>query len=70
MRFTDSKIKDINDRMVAKKENTYLNLGDSINGATIFKENWAICEVSELSRMIYELTVLKEAIEEETGIEF
>ena len=45
-----------------------INIKDSLGGATVFKDNWGICTVNELSRMIEELTMLKEAIQEETGI--
>lgn len=74
MKFTSSKIADINERVIQKKENAFVSIAESLNGATVFKKcgnmDWAICEVAELSRVIYELTVLKEAIEEETGIQF
>lgn len=45
-----------------------VNLRNSMNGATVFKNNYGVCSLEELSRMIEELTMLKEAIEEEAGI--
>lgn len=77
MKFTDSKIESINNTLDEKKRtNPYngkvigigINLNDGICGATVFKDNWGICSIEELGRMIEELTMLKEAIEEETGI--
>ena len=58
-----------------KKKSRYrvglgLNVQNSIGGATIFANNWGICEIEELQQMIDELTIMKQAIEEETGIEF
>lgn len=47
-----------------------LNVQNSLGGVTIFKDNWAICDLEELSQMIEELTVVREAIAEVTGIAF
>lgn len=77
MKFTDSKINDINNTLVLKKSANPLNgkaigigihVENGLRGATAFKDNWMICEIDELSRMIEELTMLKESIEEETGL--
>lgn len=45
-----------------------INLKNSLSGSTVFKDNWEICKVDELTRMIEELTMLKKAIETETGL--
>ena len=77
MRFTEQTIENINNALTEKKKNNRLcnnelgigvNLSSSINGASAFINNWQICEVDKLNRMIEELTMLKEAIEEETGL--
>ena len=47
-----------------------INVRDGFSGATVFKNNWAICELDELQQMIDELEMMKQAIEEETGICF
>lgn len=77
MKFTEEKITAINGRLADKKrENPFsfrqigigVNLDNSSSGATIFKDIMGFCNVEELSRMIEELQMLKEAIEEETGL--
>ena len=45
-----------------------LRVSDSLGGAGIFARNWHICDVDKLEDMITELTAIKKAIEEETGI--
>ena len=47
-----------------------LNVKNSLGGATVFTNGWAICTVEELQQMIDELTIMRDAIEEETGITF
>lgn len=76
MRIAEEKIEVINNWMNAKKsgvglreeDSLRINLCDSAFRATIFKDNWAVCRVEELSQMIRELTMMKEAIEEQTGL--
>lgn len=81
MKFTESKIESINERLAEKKRSNPISknvigigikLEEGINGATAFSNSgtcgWAICTVEDLKRTIEELTMLKESIEEETGI--
>lgn len=79
MRFTESKIEAIDKNLSAKKKaNPFINssivgigikLDNSINGITVFKDDTAVCTLAELNRVIEELTMLKESITEETGLE-
>lgn len=82
MRFTAEKIGAINERLAEKKKSNPISrnvigigikLGEGINGATAFSNSggncdWSICAVEDLKRTIEELTMLKESIEEETGV--
>lgn len=78
MKFTAKALDNINAALDAKKrenpiDHHEIGIGvniknDMIMGATAFKNNWAVCTVDELSRMIEELTMLRDAIEEETGV--
>lgn len=79
MKFNANKMQDINNKLYAMKKNNPLNniavgiginIKNGIEGATIYRDNWEVCNITELNRMIEELTMLKVAIEEETGIEF
>jgi len=47
-----------------------ITINNSIGGSTIFNNNWMICKVEEINSMIEHLTILKAAIEEETGLQF
>ena len=77
MKFTEEKIEAINNTCDEKKKanpicgkeiGLGINLDGSVGETTVFKNNWAICTVEELSQMIKELNMMKEAIEEETGL--
>lgn len=77
MRFSETKMKDIDDRFTQMKmENPIdryrvgigIELVDGLRGATLCKNGLAFADVEELGRMIEELQMLKEAIETETGI--
>ena len=77
MKLTQSKIESINKAIDEKKKANPMNHGevgiginvhDSIGGLTVFKNNWGVCTIEELGRMIEELTMVKEALEEECGI--
>lgn len=77
MRFSETKLKDIDDRFTQMKmENPIdryrvgigVELVDGIHGATLCKNGLAFADVEELGRMIEELQMLKKAIETETGI--
>lgn len=46
-----------------------LNIKESL-GVTIFSGNWGICNIEDIDAMIDELTDMRTAIEEETGIYF
>lgn len=74
MRLTDKAIEKI-DRAYAenRKESRYktglgLNVQNSISGATVFRDNWALCDLENLEQMIYELTMMRNTIKEEVGI--
>ena len=47
-----------------------LNIRRSLKGTSVFKDNWEICDLSDLSIMIEELIQLRDTIETETGIKF
>lgn len=79
MRFTDEKIKAINENLSAKKKANPIsfheigigvNLRNSIMGVGAFKDNWQLCEIEDIDRLIEDLEMLRDAITEETGIEF
>lgn len=79
MKFNANKMQDINNKLYTMKKNNPLNnvvvgiginIKNGIEGVTIYRDCWEICNITELNRMIEELTMLKVAIEEETGIEF
>ena len=78
MKFNEKTVNEINDTLVDKKrENPVsrnvlgigVNLRNSIDGSGAYLNNWQICKIDDLARIIEELTMLKEAIEEETGLE-
>lgn len=77
MKFKEEKIEVINNTCDEKKKANPISrhiigigirLDNSVSKTIVLKDNWAICEVEELSQMIKELTMMKEAIEEETGL--
>lgn len=77
MKFKEEKIEVINNTCDEKKKANPISrhiigigirLDNSVSKTIVFKDDWAICEVEELSQMIRELTMMKEAIEEETGL--
>lgn len=74
MRLNNTAIENIN-RIYNEKGNCRFNkmldlsiVDGSIGGTTIVNKNWSICELTELDNMIKSLTMMKEAIEEATGI--
>lgn len=78
MKFTDKKVNEIQEVLHEKKVDNPMSrlvagIGvgiDNVLGEThVMKDNNAICSIEDLGRMIEELTMLKEAIEEQTGIE-
>lgn len=77
MRFTDETINRINEVLDSKKKDNpiashHIDIGvkldSSFGGTSAYKGNWQLCEVEEISRMIEELTMLKEAITEISGV--
>ena len=77
MKFTASKIGIINANLSEKKRVNPLKgkatgIGISLeafpSGATVCQDGMAMLTVEDLSRAIVELSMLKDAIEEETGI--
>lgn len=77
MRFTEKTMAKINERLDEKKranpiEGNHIGLGvklsEGLNGSIAIKDCVSVCSIEDLSRTIVELTMLKEAIEEETGI--
>ena len=47
-----------------------LNVNSSLKGTSVYRDNWEICELEELSGMIESLTQLRNTIYQETGIKF
>lgn len=77
MRFTEETIEALNDCIWEKKKQNPINgnligiginIKNSISEPTVFKNNWAICELSELNRMIEELEMVRAALAETVGI--
>lgn len=77
MRFTEKTMDKINERLCEKKrenpiKDNHIGLGvrlsEGLNGSIAIKDCVSVCSIEDLSRTIVELTMLKEAIEEETGI--
>ena len=73
MRFTEDKLNAIDNRLTRKKKedpvkNNVIGVGIRLVSLGVVKENTKICEVEDLKRVIKELTMLKESIEEETGL--
>lgn len=77
MRFTEETIEALNNAIDEKKRakpykgkivGIGLNVQNSISEPTIYKDNWAICELSELDRMIEELEMVRAALAETVGI--
>ena len=74
MRMNDETIKKINE---AYKHSTFnyqatqkLKVDTSLGDTSIYKDNWEICRLGDLSNMIEELTKLRDTIEETTGVRF
>lgn len=71
--LTNVKLEEINKAYkmalsIAAVANTHnLEIKNSVRGATIFAENWRICEVKNIDDLIEELTALKKAITDATG---
>lgn len=77
MKFTEELMERIEINKDAKlkngkfREGLGINLKNTLGGQTsVFKNNWEICDIMEITQMIYELTDLRDAILEETGIRF
>lgn len=51
-------------------KNLDLKIDSSLTGIGVFSTNWQICNIKDLSDMIEQLTILKDVILNETGIEF
>lgn len=66
MRFNKEMMHKINEYLNGKKTNVIV--GNGFSGATVFHNSMAVCTVEELPRMIAELTMIRDAIEEETGL--
>ena len=73
MKMNEEKIEAINKSYKATVHNQdefKLNILSSLKGTSVFRGNWEICSLSDLSTMIEELTQLRDVIETETGIKF
>ena len=79
MRFKRDKIEEINNDYEQKckdgksdhicfKNVFKLRVENGINGATVYAGNWQICKVDELVDMLMELNILRDVIENKTGI--
>lgn len=74
MRMNDETNKKINE---VYQSNTFnyqatqkLKVDTSLGDTSIYKDNWEICRLGDLSNMIEELTKIRDTIEEVTGIKF
>ena len=79
MKFTDEKLEVINENLAEKKKanpvdfhtiGIGVNIQNSLMGVGAFKDNWQLCEIEDISRLIKELEMLRDAIAEETGVVF
>lgn len=77
MRFTEETIEALNNAIDEKKRKNPisgrtigigLNIRNGMKEPTIYKNNWEICELSELNRMIEELEMVRAALAETVGI--
>lgn len=77
MRFTEETIEALNNAIDEKKRQNPisghtigigLNIRNGMKEPTIYKNNWEICELSELNRMIEELEMVRAALAETVGI--
>lgn len=71
MKITDAKVEAINNRINQLKkfeDGLGINIDTTCGKTSIYKKNWGICDLEELSQMIKELNLLKQAVEEETGL--
>lgn len=73
MYMNEEKIKEINKAYRAKRtafSGTDIAITNSCNGTGIKKGIMVFCNIDEISQVISELTDLRAAIEEETGVRF
>lgn len=73
MKFTDETLHEIDNAYFKElKKNHYCNgvMGLEIHGDRLAHNSMILCELTELSRVIEELTMYRNAIKEVTGIEF
>lgn len=78
MNLTEKKINEINEEYLAIRGPKYLTEVDKVGvhklkvadgfDTSIFAGNWQICNIDHLNSMIKELTDMKQAIENVTGI--
>lgn len=73
MKMTKEMISKINEEFT--KDSFYnsdidLKLISDFSGIGIYRTNWNICKLNDLSNLIEQLTILKDTIQNETGIEF
>lgn len=71
--FTEDKLRQIENNLTDKKKKNPINkniigVGVHLYDIGVVKDNMKICNIEELSRVIEELTMLKESIKEETGV--
>lgn len=71
MTMTNDKIREVNEQYNGNFRNKLdLKLNDGLDGTIVVKNNWQVCKLEELSTMIEELTNLRTAIVNETGVVF
>lgn len=70
MNFTAKKMSDINKRYneTTKANGLGIELVDGSRGASMCKNGMVFASVEELSRLIADLQMLKDVIEDETGL--
>lgn len=78
MRFTEAKVEEINEVLSKKKKTKPIsstvtgigvNIFNGVGKTIVARDNSGFCDIEDLGRMIEELQMLKEAIEEATGVE-
>ena len=72
VRINEEKMDEIQDLYRSKVFTNHLNLRmvDGLGGTQVATGNWCIAKVQDLSELIRELTIMKESIEEVTGVRF
>lgn len=68
MIMTREKVEQIN-KALDGKTRTDIHIGECL-GLSVIKQNMAFCGIEELTKVIEDLTVLRDVVTQETGIKF